>query len=194
MTWIYLSSVLTLLNGQVGGDAQVDLDVCLAQYQENRKACGPIAAWYCLRSRGHDVSPSDIRAQLVLGEQGVGIATLLEVVRRYEPQAEVVECRANRIELLPTPSILVINNSHCVTFVSLDRSKALARVFDPAVCQLRDIELGTLRTNWSRQAIVFSQPMTSLSAILALASVSAIAVACAGQWVLKRFCKRRPVK
>lgn len=182
--WVYL---LVLGVPAQTGPKHPDIEVaaCLAAYEANRKACAPIAAWYCLGARGHGVSRADLSEQFVLGEHGVPVAQLLDVLRRYEPQACALQGRAEHLDLLPMPAILIIR-SHCVVLVDLDRQREAARIFDPADGRVREVEAEVLQANWSGMALVFAKPRLSLLEWLATAACSAIAVVLPGHWIFLR--------
>lgn len=183
----YIAPILLSVGwATAGAGSVVDIDFCLTQYVENRKACGPISAWYSLKALGHDVTLSEVRERVVLNDDGVAVADILEVLRSYEPQTAAIEGSASRLELLPTPSILIIGDSHCVTLLSVDRQRSIARIFEPSICRLQDQPLDAIRSQWSGKALVFSEPLPSQSSLFLIAALSAIAIVLPGYWILRR--------
>lgn len=156
--------------------------------QRNRSACGPLAVWYVLGKCGHRASADELIASAGLSKSGTTIRRLLELLSEHDCPAQAITTDKNRLELLPVPSILIVDKgSHCVVFDGLDDKRQSAKIFETTSKEIRFVDLKELRRTWTGEAIICDSPRPSRATFFALCFFAAsIIVAPAGCLLLRR--------
>ena len=100
---------------------------------------------------------------------------LVAALRKHGLPARAVVCDPAKIAELPVPSILVIDDSHCVVYEGFQPDGKTVRYYEPAHREYKTATAGAFLRDWSGQAIVFEEPQLSLVSFFALAGVAAVA-------------------
>lgn len=153
-----------------------DLDAYLNKVRAARKACGPTAAWYCLRRLGHDVTLEAIREQCPPDENGVSLQLLLELLHSHGVPAQALYSGSRPVDALPVPCILVIKSSHCVVFEGVEDDGKRVRCFEPAEGRIRTVSRQTVEREWSGEVIVLQPPALSNGAFVMVAAAGMMSI------------------
>lgn len=132
-----------------------NVDEVSEQARQRRRACGPLAVWASLRMLGHSCSPEEVLAAVSLEGDGVPMTEILEVARRYEPNAQVLQLRVDDLGRLVAPAILVLDERHCVVYAGGNPERRSAFVIDPSQREARDVAFDRLDEHWSNAVLVF---------------------------------------
>lgn len=159
MNVIYL--VAALLQTELDGLATRDIDAYVSRLERNRVACGPVCVWYCLRRFGRAVPVDQVINAAPLGERGISVANLIFLVRRFNLPATALSLESSELEQLPVPSILFLNDEHCVVFDGAEHEQAAIRIFEPVNGRVGPVPVDELRSAWSGEAIIFEWPYIS---------------------------------
>jgi ABC-type bacteriocin/lantibiotic exporter with double-glycine peptidase domain len=122
------------------------------------KSCGPISAYYCLRRLGHSVRYEDLSRGVAVEEDGVSLDDVHRLLTSAGARAEVIRAEPAALELLPAPSILVLQSRHCVVLDGFDPETGKALVFEPATRKGYKVQTDVIRRAWTGEAIVFDEP------------------------------------
>lgn len=161
-----------------------DIDAYAAKVRANRVACAPISAWYCLRRLGHHVDRQEVLDGAMLGEDGIGAHDLLSLCERFGLHPRAVAGSPDRLAELPIPSILIIDDQHCVVYDGMVGSDA-ANVFEPITQRSGVEKTEWLLDHWTGEAIIFGDVRPSTFRVLVVAALSACATIIAGWLVLR---------
>lgn len=164
---------LALLLLAASGVPSDELDAHLRQAEMDRKSCGPRAAWHCLRRFGRDVSFDDVSRDVGHTEKGTRLDDLVAGLRKNGLPARAVVCEPAQLAELPVPSILVIDDSHCIVYEGFEADGKTVRYYEPAHRQYKTASAGAFLRDWSGKAIVFEEPQLSPVWFAALAAVAA---------------------
>jgi prepilin-type processing-associated H-X9-DG protein len=143
----------------------------------NRAACGPLAMWFSLRQLGHVVDAQELVELAAPSEKGVSLNKVLELADAYGRNARAIQTSKTRLSLLPTPAILVVDRGkHCMVCSQFDSTFERAKVFEPTTMELTWIDTDDLARQWTGEAIVFSDPAPSQTALMATTCFVMLAV------------------
>jgi hypothetical protein len=148
--------------------SSLDLDSALKRVRENRLLCGPLALWSCLQLRDRDAPLQPILDQVTVGERGVPLSEILQLAKKYEPDARAVYYKDKDLTILPIPSILVINGTHCVSLAGLDDAGSAAYVIDASSREAAWAPVSLLNDKWTGEAITFGKTGRSRLQFLSL--------------------------
>lgn len=163
------------------------IDAYADRVSKARKACGPTAVWYCLRRLGHETRLADLWEQAQVGPDGVSLQKLLDLLRSRGVSARALVGDRHRLEDVPVPAIVVVDQTHCVVYEGVEPGGQQVRFFEPASNQMRLVSRETFQRHWSGQVIVFEPPTLSpraFTAVALLGMVGAVGLAFAGRWGL----------
>lgn len=146
--------------------------------RRNRAACGPLAVWYAVGRLGHRADSDALIASAQLNEYGTTIRRLVEMAAEHGCPAHAVRMRTSRLELLPVPSILIVDSgTHCIVYDGLETKHQSARVFEPTSGEVKAVDIELLRTAWTGEAIIFDRPRPAPSAFFGVCLLVALAIA-----------------
>ncbi len=191
MTGIFLL-VCSLGIGSPDAVSTENLDLYVEGVAKSRKACGPTAAWYCLRRLGYDVRLKDVWQQAQFGPDGMSMADLLELFHSRGVAAQAMVSTPRRLETLPIPAILVIDQKHCIVYEGIEPDGQTVRYFEPSTGQMRRASRSAFYRQWSGEVIVFESPSLSPRAfafVVLLGAAGTLGLATAS---LRLWSHRRP--
>lgn len=171
-TAVTLSLLALLMSATVTTD---QLDSRIQEAEQARKSCGPRAVWYCLRRFGIEVPFATVCRDADLDADGSSLRALLNTFQQHGVPAEAVVGSPDRLGELPVPSVLVIDDSHCVVFEGVDPARRRVRYYEPSEGRMREASIEAFQKGWSGQAIVFEPPQMSVASFGKLALVGAAA-------------------
>jgi hypothetical protein len=151
------------------------LEAYAEQVQINRKSCGPTALWYCLRQFGIEVDRQSLCREADLQPDGTALESLLRVSNNCGLQAQGIVSDAKNLDILPVPSIIIVDKSHCVVYQGIESDGDTVRFFEPATGRNLTAPREKVVRNWTGEAIVFDRPRLSTSVFWIVATCAAIA-------------------
>ena len=137
------------------------LDEYVAQIQKARKSCGPTAVWYCLRRFGCDERRDELCRQADTNSAGTSLQSLLDLCRARGVNARVIQGVPANLESLPAPSILIVDERHCVVFEGLTADGQSVMIFEPTEGRRLTVSRANAEQHWTGQAIVFDRTAPS---------------------------------
>jgi hypothetical protein len=179
--WLHLVVLLIGQNSTVSTD---ELDRYVERAKKQQNACGPTAVWRCLRLTGHKVPLSELWATTAIEEDGTNLEDLVRLSGSYGVPAQALESSNPNVDDLHVPTILIINNSHCIVFEGFEADGQRIRYFEPSQGKIKTISRQELERQWSGKAIVFARPALSrhgFGAIIILAALGTIGMAVGGR-------------
>jgi prepilin-type N-terminal cleavage/methylation domain-containing protein/prepilin-type processing-associated H-X9-DG protein len=182
------ASFLTLLfsAGQVGS---FDLDREASRFQRAKMTCGPISAYYCMKSMGMSVNVDDVVAEANLNEQGMTIGNLAELLRNHGLDARVIMVDPNQPLPFSAPTILLLKKNHCIVYEGPGANGDNVKVFEPTQRIHRDASRKELAGVWDGEAIVFGPlplPWRSVAAWIGAGFCAMMAVLLLSRSLLQR--------
>ncbi len=179
--------------GQTDSVSTDELDGYIEQVVKARKACGPTAVWYCLCRLGQKPKLAEVWSQANIEENGTSIQNLLELFNSCNVPAHALVGDPRRLDDLPVPGILIVDDTHCIVFDGLEPDGQKVRYFEPALGEMRSVSRELIESHWSGEAIVFQRPMLSrrgFGATIFLATLAFLSFAAATRWLVSH---RRPL-
>jgi ABC-type bacteriocin/lantibiotic exporter with double-glycine peptidase domain len=173
----YVFGFCLLLAGSppAGGGLQTDhLEEYADQVEHNRKSCGPTALWYCFRQFGLDVVRADLCREASIGVSGTNLETLLKLCRDRGIYARAITCPTTNLDTLPVPSILVVDQTHCVVYQGIGEDGVTVSFFEPAKGRVLTAPRDKVVRNWTGEAIVFDRPRLQPLAFWGVVASSAV--------------------
>lgn len=136
-----------------------DIDKQSQELEQRQKACGPLALWYCLRQLHYPVPDcSDYLRQIPLDRRGTDLHTLLEVGKAQGVPVRAIHLETKAWTQLPIPSILIIDDQHCLLYEGPAAKAGHLLILDPADSLLDDWPEEHIQRHWTGQALVFTEP------------------------------------
>lgn len=130
----------------------------------------------------------------VIGQQaqwqadGISVAEVTKLCIAYGLKPTVVNESHKRLAALQSPTILILNNNHCVVFEEVD-SEGQVILFDPARGRIVQLHERELTSSWNGTAILFSAPPPSLLLQAALSLSVCIATLHCGSFLVRHIGK-----
>lgn len=151
-----------------------------------RMACGPLSLWYCLRRTGVNVDAVELLSEFSDRKDGVSLRELIGAASRHGMEPRSIRVHDRSLARLPVPSILVIDDTHCVVFDGLER-EGQALIFEPTsgVTGLERSEL--LSQRWTGDALAFRSPPTPPLTALCFGSMIGVAGTTLVDFASRRF-------
>lgn len=171
-------------------------DEYVLRVQSQRKACGPTAVWYCLRQQGVPADRAELCREAVLGPDGVSLQSLLDVCATSGVRAAAILCESRDVRTLPVPSIVVVDQSHCVVYLGAEADGDLVRYHEPATDRVLIAPRSRVERNWTGEAIVFGSPALSPAIFYSVVAVVAAGTLAGGvglRGVFRRALNASPV-
>lgn len=169
-------AIAVALSGVTGQVQQDDIERRLSEAQAHRKLCGPICLWYCLRQHGIDLPLSDVTQKAALTPYGMPFNDLVALSKRLGLAAHAVQFEPSEIASLPTPSIVVVNDSHCIVYLGQDRDVGTHMIFEPVTGVVGPEDDAVLRRAASGVAISFEAAAPRPATVCALIFLAAAQV------------------
>jgi len=119
-------------------------------------SCGPVSLWYCLKWYGRPEHVHDLINGIPKVPGGVQIEKLAEVSNQRGLPCNIVKHLSSDIATLPVPSILVINDKHCVVYLGVDRKTDDYLIFEPLNGRQGTEQRSNLEAAATGIALVFS--------------------------------------
>src|SRR5216683_3587683 len=166
--------VALIYSGQLGSVSTDELEEYTDQIVMARQACGPTAVCYCLRRFGNTTTLSEVWRQAKINEKGASLEELLDLFSSYNISARALAGDASGLDDLAVPSILIVNDVHCVVFEGLVDGGQTVRFFEPAEGKIRTISRPAMERQWSGEVIVFTRPALSHHGFWALVALIAL--------------------
>ncbi len=123
--------------------------------QQELAECGPIALCLCLNHFGHDVNRATLIEAVAIEPGGVPLSEILRLAQEYEGSAEAVLFDPPHLMHVPTPSILILEDVHCVVYCGEGDFAGQVKIFDPQDERVRTMCSASVLRKWDGKAIVF---------------------------------------
>ncbi len=163
------------------------------QHRTFVQMCGPLSALRMLSLMGHKVHPRECLDQYQrANSEGVPLQEVVDLVRRFEENGRAVQMTDLRLDRVPLPSILLVNQGrHCVVLESLSEHAAL--IWDPSDMRHKKLPQEILQSMWCGKAILTTKRIWSPAALALLAVGHVGVVVSAGIWLAhqRRILMRR---
>ncbi len=147
--------------GSLGEVSTENIDSYVDMVVKARKACGPTSVWYCLRQLGHRVQLVDLWRESKIEADGTNLQDLLNLLHAHGVSAQAIASDPPSLKNLPVPSILVVDDAHCIVFEGLEPDETRVRYFEPSVGKVRTVSCDEMQRHWTGEAIVFGPPALS---------------------------------
>ena len=151
-------AVLVLAQSEPGGLPTDRLDDYVQNMQLRRKACGPTALWYCLHRFGIPVDRDELCREAGIGTEGISLARLLELSEARGLQPLAINAAKKDVRVLPIPSILVVDQVHCVVYLGTGSGDDEVQYYEPATNRVLSASREKVERNWTGEAILFDKP------------------------------------
>lgn len=190
---VALSFFCLLSSSLVGAVSTDEIDAYINQVLKARNACGPTSVWYVLRRMGYPVNLAEIWGEASIEDKGVRVSDLLALFQAHGVSATALHGERARLDTLPIPSILIIDDQHCIVYEGFDSENNTVRYYEPAMGRIRTVPREEVQRHWSGDAIVFQSPLLSLRSFGAVAFIGFIGILGAASILQRLWFRVRPL-
>lgn len=167
---------LVLLSAQGSGLSTANLDAYVRHVIVARKNCGPTAVWYCMKQLKIDASHADLCREAGIGADGTSLQSLIDLCGARGLKARGIVCAPPNVDLLPVPSIIVVDGTHCVVYQGVASDGRTVTYFEPSERQLRTASRDRVERNWTGAAIMFERPGLSIASFWIVLGLTAFTI------------------
>jgi ABC-type bacteriocin/lantibiotic exporter with double-glycine peptidase domain len=171
-------------------DANLDeIQGLLERVRRDYFSCGPNALALALRLRGHRVGLDKLLESVEVSPEGVTLAELLTVARKFEPESQFVLSRDKTASRLWLPTVVVLHGKHAVVLLDVDEAGDTVTVADSVGYQVRRLTGGEFRSRWTGEALLW--PMSYGTGALIVIEFAAVFATVVSSVLLHRIYSQR---